>query len=351
MRVVDAQARIRSLAATAHALSRPATVPRLAEMAAEEALVALVAASVSVSRLEPGTWNIRTLVNVGDLGPDEVRWPENEWYSIDEFAYLNDVMVRFATWIADAADPHTEPAERRLLEKLGKGSSMAAPLMVDGHVWGEFYATRQRGEPTFDSDDIAYLEALTAIVGAAISRTQREASLEQLAFHDPLTGLLNRRSLDEQATLAFEVPPGVTRNITMVVVDINGLKQVNDAHGHAIGDQLILAVAGSLRQLFSELPGSLVARVGGDEFTVMVPGHRPELVVSLCDKLCAQSFELDPAAGVSCGVATAELTHGSMVGASDLFAAADRAQYTAKRTAMRRTVLAEDFAVEDVRAG
>lgn len=351
MRAVDAQGRIRSLAATAHALSRPATVPRLAEMAAEEALVALLAASVSVSRLEPGTWNIRTLVNVGDLGPDETRWPENEWYSIDDFAYLNDVMVRFATWIADADDPHTEPAELRLLEKLGKGCSMAAPLMVDGHVWGEFYATRRRGEPTFDSDDIAYLEALTAIVGAAISRAQREASLEQLAFHDPLTGLLNRRSLDEQAAMAFDVPPGATRNITMVVVDINCLKQVNDARGHAVGDQLILSVARSLKQLFSELPGSLVARVGGDEFTVMVPGHRPELVVSLCDKLCAQSFELDPAAGVSCGVATAELTHGSTVGAGDLFAAADRAQYTAKRTAMRRTVLADGFAVEDVCAG
>ena len=351
MRAVDAKERIRSLAATAHALSRPETVPRLVELAAEEALLSLLAASVSVSRLEPGTWNIRTLVNVGDLGPDEVRWPENELYNIDDFAYLNDVMVRFTTWIADVDDPHTEPAERRLLEKLGKGSSMAAPLMVDGHVWGEFYATRHRGEPTFDSDDIAYLDALTAIVGAAISRAQREASLEQLAFHDPLTGLLNRRSLDEQAALAFDVPPGVTRNITMVVVDINALKQVNDAHGHAVGDQLILSVARNLKRLFSELPGSLVARVGGDEFTVMVPGHRPDLVVSLCDQLCAESFDLDPAAGVSCGVASAELTHLSTVGASDLFAAADRAQYTAKRSALRRTVLADDFAAEDVCAG
>jgi diguanylate cyclase (GGDEF)-like protein len=327
----------------ARALSRSEALFRLLEIAAEEACTALSAASVSVSRLEPGTLTVRTIVNVGDLGPHEQRWPEDETYAMDEFANLELVVDDLQTWSASLDDPDCDPREIDLLTELGKGSSIGAPIVVDGRLWGELYATRHRGEPHFDLDDVAYLEALIAILAGAVSRALREESLEQLAYRDPLTGLPNRRALDEQAEQAFQVAPGSTRTVTLVAVDINRLKEVNDTSGHAVGDQLIQSVSRALSSAFDPLTGSLVARVGGDEFTVLVSGHEPAQVVRVADRLCRRTWELAHGAGVSCGAATADITCDSTLTPRDLFAAADRAQYVAKHGGLSSTVLADDF--------
>ena len=114
--------RIRSLAGMARALGRSEALFRLLEIAAEEARSALHASSVSVSRLEAGSLNVRTIVNVGDLGPNEVRWPEDETYSMEEFANLELVVDDLSTWAADVRDPACDPRELRLLTELGKGS-------------------------------------------------------------------------------------------------------------------------------------------------------------------------------------------------------------------------------------
>ncbi|MGH3510244.1 MAG: GAF domain-containing protein, partial [Nocardioidaceae bacterium] len=183
----------------ARALSRSDTLFRILELAAEEARLAIDAASVSVSRLEIGTLNVRTIVNVGDLGPHEVRWPEYEFYALDEFENLAIDVDALETWRFDVDSADCPPGDRDLLRLLDKGCSLASPIVVDGRLWGEFYATRHRDEPTFDDSDVACLEVLVAVMAGAISRALKEASLEQLAFKDPLTGLFNRRVLDEQA--------------------------------------------------------------------------------------------------------------------------------------------------------
>jgi len=335
--------RIRSLAVMARALGRSEALFRLLELAADEACDALYASSVSVSRLEAGSLTVRTIVNVGDLGPDEVRWPEDETYAMDEFANLEMVVDDLQTWAASVEDPDCEPKERKLLTELGKGSSIGAPIIVDGQLWGEFYATRHLAEGRFDEDDIAYLEALIAILAGAISRSLREESLEQLAFRDPLTGLLNRRALDEHAEHAFDVPEGGSRTVTVIAVDINRLKEVNDTLGHVAGDQLIQSVARALTAAFNRLTGSLVARVGGDEFTVMVSGHDPSQVLQVADRLCQHTWDFGRGAGISAGAASATIARGTTFAPSDLFAAADRAQYVAKHGRLSSTVLADDF--------
>src|SRR5689334_6532931 len=148
----------------ARALGRSEALFRLLEIAAEEAKIAMGAASVSLSRLVPGTLNVRTIVNVGDLGPTEVRWPENEIYTIDEFAGLKLVTDGQQSWTWTRDDPDCPENESQLLYELEKGSSVAAPLVVDGRLWGEFYATRHVGAPTFDDLDTAYMEALLALL-------------------------------------------------------------------------------------------------------------------------------------------------------------------------------------------
>ncbi len=334
----DEHGRIRSLASMARAVGPSRTLPRLLEMAAEEALGALFAASVSVSQLQPGSQVVRTLVNVGELGPTEERWPLDETYLIREFCSLDPGVDHVVSWTADVDDPATPDEEVALLTRLGKGSSVSAAMVVDGQLWGEFYATRRRGDPGFDTDDIAYLEALLAILAGAISRFTREESLTALAFHDPLTGLLNRRALDDAATAAFAVPPGGQREVVVVAVDIDGLKQVNDSEGHDAGDRLIRSAADLLAGAFGVVPGSLVARVGGDEFTVLVTDRPLAEVVAAADSVCRTGGE-ESRIELSCGAAGAVLTAGATLTSSELFAAADRALYVAKRERSIRTVV------------
>ncbi|CAN5178477.1 sensor domain-containing diguanylate cyclase [soil metagenome] len=339
----DEHARIHSLASMARVLGPSNELPRLLEMAAEEALGALCAASVSVSRLTDDGLVVRTIVNVGDLGPDEERWPLDETYVMSEFADLDLSADQSVSWAWDVEDPQIAAVERQLLMDLDKGSSLSAPIVVDGKLWGEVYATRHRGEQPFNRDDIGYLEALLAILAGAISRATRELSLTALAFQDPLTGLANRRALDAAATAAFAVPPGLEREVVVVVVDINRLKAVNDSYGHDAGDRLIRSVSVSLLETFARFPESVVARVGGDEFTVLVTGRPLAEVVAAADAVCARHSRASGPSELSCGAAGILLAGHSRASPTQLFAAADRAQYAAKRTGLCRTEVAGDL--------
>jgi diguanylate cyclase (GGDEF)-like protein len=137
--------------------------------------------------------------------------------------------------------------------------------------------------------------------------------------------------------------------VTAVTIDINRLKLVNDTHGHAVGDHLIQAVARDLESAFSRLTGALVSRVGGDEFTVLVTGPDTSLAVGIADGLCARTWDYGPGASVSAGAASVRLTERSTATPSDLFAAADRAQYVAKHGGLTKTVVAEELGPPVVR--
>jgi diguanylate cyclase (GGDEF)-like protein len=317
----------------ARALGRFEPLLDLLEIASEEARQALSASSCSISRLEPGATTVRTLINVGDLGPNEERWPKDEVYETSAYANLGLVLADLRTWTLTVEDPAASPAEIDLLRELQKGSSLGSPIIVDGRLWGEFFATRHVGDPGFDNDDIAYVEALVAILSGSISRSLREESLERLAYQDPLTGLWNRRALEERASNAFTIGPGTSRVISVVQVDINRLKEVNDTLGHSAGDQLIQSVARGLVEEFNHLPGSLVARVGGDEFTVLVVGHEPSAVATIADRLCQRTWRFGDRSGISCAAVSAVLTADSTLTPGELFMAADQAQYAVKRQA------------------
>ncbi len=334
---------VRSLAQLARAVCRSAPLLELLEIAAEEAQRVVAGASVSISRIEPGTGFARTIINVGRLGPHEERWPREEIYELSEFAGLRGLVERGSPWRTSVDDPAADPGERALLLALEKGSAVGLPIHAGDQVWGELYVTRALGDPAIDEEAFDYLDALTAILSGALLRSVREQALTRLAFHDPLTGLPNRRALDEQAALAFQVPDGAVRVATAVMLDINGLKRVNDHEGHAVGDQLIRAVGQSLERCFSRLAGSYVARVGGDEFVVLVVGQEPALVHQVADEVCELTWNFGTAVTVSCGAASLALTPGTSSAPRELFAAADRAQYVAKRERSRRTVIAEDL--------
>jgi len=98
-------------------------------------------------------------------------------------------------------------------------------------------------------------------------RTVAEQHARELAFQDPLTGLANRRQFIDALKAALGALPGAGVTHAVFLLDLNGFKQVNDVHGHPVGDELLVIV--SQRLLRSVRDGDLVARLGGDEFAIL----------------------------------------------------------------------------------
>jgi diguanylate cyclase (GGDEF)-like protein len=122
---------------------------------------------------------------------------------------------------------------------------------------------------------------VTARTWGFVKQVQEQAGqLEDLAMHDELTGLSNRRRFERRLAAALaEGSPHV------LLLDLNGFKSVNDRFGHGVGDELLVAVA---ERLAAELPaGALAARMGGDEFAVLLPGIAPDAAEDLAIHLRA----------------------------------------------------------------
>lgn len=167
----------------------------------------------------------------------------------------------------------------------------------------------------------------------------REAeTMRQRALHDTLTGLPNHANAQEQLRAACEAANAGGERFAVLYLDLDRFKPVNDTHGHAVGDQVLQAVAGRLRHGLSER--DLVARMGGDEFMVLLRGiERSAQVESVARRL--QDAVTRPVVvgehrllvGLSAGAAV----HGiDGTTPESLLHAADTAMYAAKRVASDR---------------
>ena len=123
------------------------------EVIAEQTLAALDAASFSISRWERERGVLHTMINVGDLGPGEERWPTDEEYPLADYRYVTDLLRQGRPYVNTLDDDDIDPADESLLRRLNKYSELAVPVMYEGVMWGELWASgadRRR----FGPDDI-----------------------------------------------------------------------------------------------------------------------------------------------------------------------------------------------------
>lgn len=165
---------LHSLATMVRVLGQPQPLEQVLELAAEGARLALKAATVSLSRYDAEAGLLRTLINVGNLSPHEVRWPTDETYAVGKWFELAEILEHGSVRSDSVTDPGSDPKERDLLEHLGKGHSISGAVLVDDVVWGEFYATRWRGDPAFGDESAHYVEVLSALLGGAIARAGKD---------------------------------------------------------------------------------------------------------------------------------------------------------------------------------
>jgi diguanylate cyclase (GGDEF)-like protein/PAS domain S-box-containing protein len=159
---------------------------------------------------------------------------------------------------------HVTRAEWDLLDETGlprHAESTVTNLLTDPHVGGFVVNTRD------DTD-----------------RAALERQLRRQAFHDPLTGLANRALLADRAAQALARSRRAGTSIAVIALDLDSFKLINDRLGHLAGDELLCEVARRLRGAVR--PEDTVARVGGDEFVVLVEaGERPEGVLALAERI------------------------------------------------------------------
>ncbi len=150
--------------------------------------------------------------------------------------------------------------------------AIGVPLRHGGETFGALLVANRLGETsTFDALDLEMVELIAAQASVALHNGRLIDRLRHEATHDRLTGLPNRAALQDgmAARLAAD------RSFSVLLMDLDGFKEVNDTLGHHHGDELLRAVAGRLR---SSLPACiLVARLGGDEFAVLAPLEPDEL--------------------------------------------------------------------------
>ncbi len=169
-----------------------------------------------------------------------------------------------------------------------------APLITpDNHRIGTLCLLDHRLTREFTAEDGAILANLAATAMELIEARSREIKLadmtrqiSHLAHHDALTGLANRRHLSEQAQ-AIVLKGGSDEEVALLYVDLDGFKAVNDSKGHLVGDQLLVQVAGRLREALRA--EDTIARVGGDEFVILM--HQRGDVAARASLLAARLIE------------------------------------------------------------
>jgi diguanylate cyclase (GGDEF)-like protein len=209
----------------------------------------------------------------------------------------------------------------------------------------ELYAPRPVAAELL-SDRLTYLYVLLAsaivlgVVGFLLGRqADRLASLSQT---DALTGLANRRALSQHLREELHRSARYRTPLSLLLIDVDGLKQVNDTQGHAAGDQLLRVVARAITHTLRET--DFGARWGGDEFGIIAPNTTSESARASAERLAVQIRKERNQHGrtptVSIGIATFDPARPEQADVESLTHAADRALYQAKANGRDRVEVA-----------
>lgn len=207
----------------------------------------------------------------------------------------------------------------------------------------------QAGEPIplrfwfWLATDLAVPVAVLMLLRALQARDALEARLVAAARQDPLTGLPNRAGFAEAAALALAHAAANGRPVAAAMLDLDRFKRINDGWGHAAGDAVLRGAAHALRGALR--PGDVLARMGGEEFALVLPGLSAEAALPLLDRLREAVRAGVPHPGGAAQVVTlsggvAAVPHPHMAALEEALAAADAALYTAKQAGRNRALIA-----------
>jgi diguanylate cyclase (GGDEF)-like protein len=218
----------------------------------------------------------------------------------------------------------------------GVRSALALPLPSTLEHTGGIFVLYADVADYFEAVGVGLFEAVAELLGSVLTLAGERQELEHAAYHDALTGLLNRHAAP-MIGRRLRRETGFAPPASVVLLDLDHFKQLNDTHGHAAGDAVLVACAGSLRKTLRK--GDEALRWGGEEFLVTLPGSGRADAVRVADKLRCAIAAIDGATPVTCSLGVAELALNEPL--TDAVARADGALYRAKSEGRNRVAAAD----------
>ncbi len=213
------------------------------------------------------------------------------------------------------------------------GPALAAPLRRGHGTVGVIVVERESSAPAYASDDEAMLVSLAGPAGIAVDNVLLHREAQRLSVTDPLTGAGNLRHMTTTLAREVERASRFDRPLSVLLLDLDHFKNVNDTYGHTVGDAVLRELARRLASVVREV--DTVARYGGEEFVVVTPETDTLGAEHLAERICETVREEVFVVGddhvpvtVSVGIASLPI-HGTASG--DLVRAADEGLYAAKR--------------------
>ncbi|HEY5594523.1 MAG TPA: diguanylate cyclase [Nitrospiria bacterium] len=225
-------------------------------------------------------------------------------------------------------------------------SFISIPLKLDGRTIGVLNIADKISGEIFSEEDLQLLVSIGAYASVAIERSkfyQKNEELKRISITDSLTGLLNRRYFQERMSEEIERSRRHHLPLSLIMLDVDDFKSVNDTLGHLVGDEALKIVARCLRNCIRTI--DVAARYGGEEFTVILPQTSKADAQTIAERICTEVYRLDlPFAktdqklllSVSLGLATYPEDAESL---EDLVRNSDIALYSAKSQGKNRVVV------------
>jgi diguanylate cyclase (GGDEF)-like protein len=298
-----------------------------------------------------------------ELGPSELRillrnpsedrldivWPRDEGSALvaarfpilQEPATCRGIRTGVAVSIADASAPTACECKLGVPEE---GSYLCLPMIATGEVIGLVnLQARRRGD--FTDERVRLAQAYVGVAATALSSIRLLALARERALRDGLTGVYNRRFLDELFPKQLALAHRTSRPLSVLMLDLDHFKACNDTYGHDVGDRVLCAFVGILQD--EARTSDSVIRYGGEEFLMLLPETDGEGAAAVGERI-RRALErrvfgelgVPNSLALRCSIGVSSMpSHGDSP--NELILAADRALYLAKQQGRNRVVVAE----------
>ncbi|MFL5969275.1 MAG: diguanylate cyclase [Gaiellaceae bacterium] len=219
------------------------------------------------------------------------------------------------------------------------------PLIARDSIKGALNIYRLGEEATFDDDEFELAKRFGDAAALALDNAQVRARLEHQAMTDSLTGLYNHRAFHERLREALATASRSHEVVSVLMLDIDDFKRVNDIYGHGAGDEILRALADTLKD--SVRASDVVYRLGGEEFAIVMTSRSPQNAERLAHRLVdrVEATDFDPTGRITISVGLARGPEHAM-NPRELVACAEAAMMSAKARGKNQIVLYEDSEME-----